>query len=119
MKSYAKLVAASILVVGMPSVALAQYLCPDGNYVSRGPCTICPNGKYVGGGAQCQIAPDGSYVPRQESNSKGTTSNSSPPQITPNGRYVQGGAGMTICPDGSYVAGTSCVIAPNGKYVGR
>lgn len=98
------------LLVGFSSVAQASYMCPDGSYVSEGPCTMCPNGRYVGGGAQCQMAPDGSYVPRQEN---------STPRMAPDGSYIQGGGGMTMCPDGSYVAGSRCVMTPNGGYVGR
>ena len=100
----------ALLFVGFSSVAQASYMCPDGSYVSQGPCTLCPNGRYVGGGAQCQMTPDGSYVPRQENSN---------PRMAPDGSYIQGGGGMTMCPDGSYVAGSSCVMTPNGGYVGR
>lgn len=89
--------------------AQSPYMCPDGSYVSRGPCIMCPDGRYVGGGVQCQMAPDGSYVP-----SRGNT----PPRMVPNGSYIQGGIGMAMCPDGSYVAGSRCVMTPSGKYVG-
>ena len=109
MKLY-RMLAASILTLGLPlSVSAQTFMCPDGNYVSKGPCTLCPNGKYVGSGAQCQLTPSGSYVPKVEGKN---------PQLTPSGGYVQGGAPKTLCPDGTYVAGTRCVLAPNGKYVG-
>ena len=110
MKPYPKLFVVILFSFGFSSAAQAQYICPDGSYVSQGPCTICPNGRYVGGGAQCEIAPDGSYVPRQGNAS---------PRIAPDGSYIQGGRGMTICPDGSYVAGSDCVITPDGGYVGQ
>ncbi len=71
---------------------------------------MCPDGRYVGGGVQCQMAPDGSYVP-----SRGNTP---PRMVPPNGSYIQGGIGMAMCPDGSYVAGSRCVMTPSGKYVG-
>ena len=43
----------------MVSIALvfsasAQTLCPDGSYVSSGPCLLCPDGGYVGGGGQTE-----------------------------------------------------------------
>ena len=28
----------------------AQYVCPDGSSVASGPCMLCPNGRYIGGG---------------------------------------------------------------------
>lgn len=82
--------------------------CPDGSYVASGPCQLCPNGQYVGGGTGCQLTPNGSYVSR----------GSEPPRLMPNGSYVTGGQDSRLCPDGSYVAGTSCKLTPNGKYVG-
>lgn len=78
-------------------------LCPDGRYVV-GICTIAPDGTYVGG--QPQIAPDGTFVAGM-------------PRIAPNGRYVGGAGPITRCPDGSYVAGKSCRLMPDGKYVGQ
>ena len=99
-----------LFAVAMSSVVQAQAMCPDGSYVSKGPCSMCPNGKYVGNGAQCQMTPNGGYV-EQRSNAS--------PQMTPNGRYVSGGSRPIMCPDGSYVTGTRCVMAPNGKYVGK
>lgn len=77
--------------------------CPDGKYVV-GMCTIAPDGSYVGD--QPQIAPDGTYVGGM-------------PRLTPNGTYVGGTGPLTICPDGSYVAGTSCRLMPDGRYVGQ
>ena len=110
MKLYTKLLAVTLLSVWSFSAVQASQMCPDGSYVSQGPCTMYPNGRYVGGGAQCQMAPDGSYVPQQ---------GNSTPRMAPDGSYVQGGGNMTMCPDGSYVAGSSCVMTPNGGYVGR
>jgi hypothetical protein len=91
------------------STASSPFMCADGSYVSHGPCQMCPNGRYVGGGGFCQMAAGGSYV----------SSSSEAPRLTPNGSYVQGGQGTTMCADGSYVAGTRCVLAPNEKYVGQ
>jgi hypothetical protein len=100
----------SIAIAGIASAAYAgTFMCPDGSYVSQGPSKMCPNGRHIGGGGACQMAPDGSYVPRD----------SESPRMTPNGNYVQGGQGMKMCPDGSYVARTRCVMTPNGKYVGQ
>jgi len=110
MKLHLNTIAGLILAFCLPSIALAQTLCPDGNYVSKGPCVLCPNGKYVGNGAQCQLTPGGTYVERKELSS---------PQLTPNGSYVSGGSRQILCPDGSYVAGSRCVLTPNGKYVGQ
>lgn len=94
----------------VPSVYATQ-MCPDGSYVANGPCKMCPDGKYIGGsGATCQMTPKGNYVPRVEGKS---------PQLMPNGTYIQGGTNKQLCPDGSYVAGTQCVMTPNGKYVGK
>lgn len=110
MKLCARLFSVAALSIGFSAIAQAAYMCPDGSYVAQGPCTMCPNGRYVGGGAQCQMAPDGSYVPRQ---------GNSMPRMAPDGSYVQGGGQMTMCPDGSHVAGSRCVMTPNGGYVGR
>ena len=106
-------VAVALLLVGaygllMPQDAVGQFMCPDGSYVSRGPCTLCPNGRYVGGGATCQLTPDGSYVPQ----TRGA------PQIAPDGSFHPSGR-LILCPDGSYVTGTRCVLTPSGGYVGR
>jgi hypothetical protein len=110
MKLRMKLFSVALLSIVFSSAAQSAYMCPDGSYVAQGPCTMCPNGRYVGGGAQCQMAPDGSYVPSQ---------GNSTPRMAPDGSYVQGGGKMTMCPDGSYVAGSRCVMTPNGRYVGR
>jgi hypothetical protein len=95
------------LVVGAPETLTAQVICPSGSYVATGPCRICPDGTYVGGGAQCQLAPDGSYVPESRRG----------PQLAPNGSYQPGGP-LIMCPDGTYVVGQRCVLTPNGSYVG-
>ena len=80
--------------LGTTHIVLAQVvLCPDGSYASKGPCHLCPNGKYVGGSDQCVLAPDGSYVP--------------------------GGGHIILCPDGKYATGTQCVLTPDGHYVGK
>lgn len=106
-------IALAAMMLGWATYGTAQTaICPDGSYVDRGPCKICPDGKYIGAGGYCQITPKGDYV-RGDQNSA--------PRITPNGSYVSGtsGGSTTLCPDGSYVAGTQCVLAPNGKYVGK
>ena len=90
------------------STAFAQtYMCPDGSYVSSPPCTLCPNGRYVGGSSQCTITPGGQYVPGP-----------GPAQMAPDGSWHPGGSRMVLCPDGSYVTGNVCVLTPNGHYVG-
>ena len=101
----------SLLFVSVltPTPSEAQYLCPDGTYAERGPCTLCPDGSYVGGGGQCQLAPDGSYVPA----ARGA------PQLAPDGTYLPGGGQPVLCPNGSYVVGRSCVLTPDGRYIGR
>ena len=99
------------LIVGIafiPIPAAFAYMCPDGSYVSKGPCNICPDGSYIGGGASCQIAPDGTYVPKT----------SEGPKIAPDGTYVSGEGRVIICPDGTYVSGNRCKIMPDGSYVG-
>lgn len=94
------------------SAANSQVMCPDGSFVSSGPCTMCPNGSFVGGGASCQLAPNGQFVAQDPRNPK-------PAQLAPDGSFVSGGRGMTMCPDGSFVAGSRCVMAPNGRFMGQ
>ncbi len=50
-------------LIAFPTTALGQVLCPDGSYVSQGPCILCPDGSYVSASRGCQLAPDGSYLP--------------------------------------------------------
>jgi hypothetical protein len=35
----------------------AQYVRPDGSSVASGPCTLCPNGPYIGGGRHVNSRP--------------------------------------------------------------
>ena len=35
----------------------AQYVCPDGSSVASGPCMLCPNGRYIGGGRHVNSRP--------------------------------------------------------------
>ena len=86
----------------------AQYVCPDGSSVASGPCTLCPNGRYIGGGASCQLAPGGAFGPRSDTG----------PRLAPDGTFVPGGGPLTLCPDGTYVTGR-CVVGPNGRFIGR
>jgi hypothetical protein len=58
--------------------ASAQTLCPDGSYVSKGPCQLCPDGGYVGGGGPCSLTPKGDYVPKRPGGSR----------LAPDGSYV-------------------------------
>jgi hypothetical protein len=81
----------------------SRRICPDGSYVFGTECRIAPDGTYVAGSPQ--IAPDGTYVTGR-------------PQIAPDGTYVGGNGPVRICPDGSYVSGSSCIVTPNGSYVG-
>jgi hypothetical protein len=102
---------ALVLAAAMaPAVSVADdaYLCPDGSYVSRGPCRLCSDGSYVSASSACVLAPDGGYHPKR----------AKPPQLTPEGTYVPGRGKLTLCPDGTYVAGSRCVLAPDGTYVG-
>jgi hypothetical protein len=85
----------------------AQYVCPDGSSVASGPCTLCPNGRYIGGGASCQLAPGGTFGPRPDSGLR----------LSPDGTFVPSGGSRTLCPDGTYVMG-GCVLGPNGRYIG-
>ena len=90
----------------------APFLCPNGKYVSSGPCNLCPGGSYVGGGETCTIAPDGKYV--------GTKDASKPLALGPDGKWHDSGnKALLLCPDGSYVSGTRCELTPSGKYVGK
>jgi hypothetical protein len=86
----------------------AQYVCPDGSSVTSGPCTLCPNGRYIGGGTSCQLASGDAFGPRSDSG----------PRFAPNGTLLPGGGPLTLCPDGTYVTGR-CVLGPNGRYIGR
>lgn len=113
MKVLRALHSAGLALVAFASTATySQVMCPDGSFVSRGPCTMCPNGSFVGGGAGCQLAPNGQFVAQDRQNPQ-------PPQMAPDGTFVSGGRGMTMCPDGSFVAGRECVMAPNGRFMGR
>ncbi len=94
------------------TTAYSQVMCPNGSFVSRGPCTMCPDGSFVGGGASCQLAPNGQFVAQDPRNPR-------PAKMAPDGNFVSGGRGTTMCPDGSFVAGSRCVMAPNGKFVGQ
>ena len=78
-------------------------LCPNGSYVYGTECRLAPNGQYLPGPAT--LAPNGQYVTGR-------------PQIAPDGTYVGGNGSVRICPDGSHVAGSRCVLTPNGSYVG-
>jgi hypothetical protein len=93
-----------VALVAIISDAKAQTLCPDGTYVN-GPCQLAPNGRFVGGGGNIQLAPNGDYVAGQ-------------PRLTPNGGFIGGSGAMSLCPDGSYVAG-QCQLTPNGRFIGR
>lgn len=99
----------SAVAISTASTASAQVMCPDGSFVSRGPCVMCPDGSFIGGGARCQMAPNGRFVPETRQG----------PQMAPDGSFVPGGRGLTMCPDGSFVAGTRCVMTPNGRFVGQ
>ena len=102
-------VAFAFAVLAAPIAGASDsYLCPDGTYVSRGPCRLCPDGSYVSASNSCVLAPDWSYHPEGPK----------PPQLTPEGGYVPGRGKMTLCPDGSYVSGSRCILAPDGTYVG-
>jgi hypothetical protein len=105
-----KQILATILVsIATVSLASAQTLCPDGSYVSNGPCQLCPDGSYIAGGDACVLTPKGDYVPERPDG----------PRLAPDGTYVPGGAPTILCPDGSYVSGTRCVLAPDGSYLGE
>jgi hypothetical protein len=99
----------SVIAIFIASTASAQVMCPNGSFVSRGPCVMCPDGSFIGGGGNCQMAPNGQFVPQTRQG----------PQMAPDGSFVPGGRGMTMCPDGSFVAGTRCVMMPNGGFVGQ
>lgn len=97
----------AVLVGAAP--AGGQTLCPDGTYVSEGPCTRCPDGTYVSAADSCVLTPEGDYVPNRPGG----------PRVAPDGTYVPGGADTTLCPDGTYVSGARCVLTPDGTYVGE
>lgn len=99
----------SAITLFAASAASAQVMCPNGSFVSRGPCVMCADGSFVGGGGRCQMASNGQFVPETRQG----------PQMAPDGSFVPGGRGLTMCPDGSFVAGTRCVMTPNGKFVGK
>ena len=104
----------TLLIGFFSSNAIAAKLCPNGQYVDRGPCKLCPDGSYIGGGGSCKLTPSGSYV--REQNNSGYNANR--PKLTPQGTYVEGGRGTRLCPDGTYVAGSRCKLTPSGKYIG-
>ena len=90
-----------LLLLAPAFEAPAQVLCPNGSYVSTAPCRMCPDGSYVDGNSRCKMGTDGRYTPK-------TTVPPDP------------GNSQTIrCPDGTYVAGTRCVLAPDGSYIGQ
>lgn len=41
-------------------VTPAPILCPNGKYISKGVCTLCPDGTYVAN--ICRLMPDGKYI---------------------------------------------------------
>lgn len=99
----------SIVLLGSASTASAAIMCPDGRYVLRGPCVMCPDGTFIGGGARCELAPDGHFVPETPQG----------PQMAPDGSFVPGGHGITMCPDETFVAGTRCIMTPDGNWLGQ
>ena len=95
--------AIAMIFVGSITAAQAAY-CPDGTSVAGSTCKLMPDGHYVSGDEQPQLAPDGSYTSGQ-------------PRIAPSGSYVGGQGQTTLCPDGSYVVG-QCHLNPDGTYSG-
>src|SRR5664280_49690 len=83
MKIYIKLLIIVLFFVCLPTMVQAAYMCPDGSYVSNGPCTSCPDGSYIGGGAMCELAPNGSYIPSNR-NTLSTHILPNVPYINPN-----------------------------------
>ena len=72
--------------------------CPDGSNVAGIKCNRCPDGTYVGG-LSCRWAGQG-YV-------------AGPPIVHPDV------PNRVLCPDGiTYVIGSSCVLKPDGSFVG-
>ena len=98
----------SLLIILASSMVTASTLWPDGSYVDRGPRKLCLDGSYIGGGGNCRLTPNGSYI-RQSGNES--------PRLTLNGDYISGGSGMKLCPDGNYVSGSRCKLTPNGTYI--
>ena len=80
------------------------YQCPDGSFITGKECYLAPNGTYLGGPPT--LAPDGTFVVGE-------------PRLAPNGKFVGSYGNVIQCPDGTYVAGYQCVLAPNGRFVGR
>ena len=58
------------------------------------------------------MAPDGRFV-------GGGNNGMQAPVMTPNGGFVSGGSGTTMCPNGQFVAGSRCVMNPDGSFSGR
>ncbi len=88
------IVALLAMIIGaVPLAASGQALCPDGSYVSQGPCRLCPDGTYVSASLSCVLTPKGTYVPKRPNG----------PRLAPDGSYVPGGAPTILCPDGRYV----------------
>lgn len=103
----------AFLAIVFSNLSFGQTMCPNGQFVSSGPCTMCADGTYVGGGQRCVIAPDGSFV-------GGGRSGNEAPRMAPNGSFVGGGGSKTtMCPDGTFVSGSRCMMAPDGKFVGQ
>ena len=107
-----RLIAALLILANVfcaASVAQAQSMCPDGSFVARGPCQLTPDGRYIDYSRRGnQMAPDGTFVPDY---GRGV-------QMAPDGTFHPGGRNLTMCPDGSFVVGR-CVMAPDGRFIGR
>ena len=93
--------------VGLSGASLAApYMCPNGRFVANPPCTLCPDGSFVGGSQTCTMTPSGGFLPGP-----------APAQLGPDGKFHPGGGPLTMCPDGSFVTGRTCVMAPDGSFV--
>jgi len=53
--------AISVVALFTASAASAQVMCPDGSFISRGPCVMCHDGSFVAG-SRCVIAPNASSL---------------------------------------------------------
>ena len=105
----ARVAAACALAGALLSGSTRAYgsLCPNGAYVSRGPCTLCPDGSYVAAGALCIVTPVGGYASTSVRHPAAGTG--IPPYRTLH---------TILCPDGSRVSGNRCVLTPQGRYTG-
>ncbi len=80
--------------------------------IEQAHATSCPDGSNEAGN-KCNICPDGTYVGALSCRWTGRGYAAGPPIVRPDIRN------RALCPDGiTYVIGSSCVLKPDGRFVG-